>query len=133
MGGCMLGVDHFAFVSCLFFFFQAEDGIRDIGVTGVQTCALPILGREKFENGTFSKLNEKSYETYKKQMDSLKEELGRDDSGEYKATYANKYKDEVDKAERYLAAMKKAQADLASLQAQFKDLSDRQDKFFADT
>src|SRR3712207_7421335 len=33
-------------VLCLkfwFFFFQAEDGIRDIGVTGVQTCALPIL------------------------------------------------------------------------------------------
>src|SRR3712207_2969129 len=27
----------------MFFFFQAEDGIRDIGVTGVQTCALPIL------------------------------------------------------------------------------------------
>src|SRR3712207_8390098 len=25
-------------------FFQAEDGIRDIGVTGVQTCALPICG-----------------------------------------------------------------------------------------
>src|SRR3712207_7239722 len=24
------------------YFFQAEDGIRDIGVTGVQTCALPI-------------------------------------------------------------------------------------------
>src|SRR5947209_11370353 len=30
-------------VFCLFF-FQAEDGIRDIGVTGVQTCALPIFG-----------------------------------------------------------------------------------------
>src|SRR5438445_12439637 len=28
--------------SFIFFFFQAEDGIRDIGVTGVQTCALPI-------------------------------------------------------------------------------------------
>src|SRR5207248_5021087 len=26
-----------------FFFFQAEDGIRDRTVTGVQTCALPIL------------------------------------------------------------------------------------------
>src|SRR5256885_4223349 len=26
-----------------FFFFQAEDGIRDYKVTGVQTCALPIL------------------------------------------------------------------------------------------
>src|SRR5699024_11874470 len=27
----------------LFFFFQAEDGIRDRNVTGVQTCALPIF------------------------------------------------------------------------------------------
>src|SRR5262249_60037109 len=27
---------------CVFFFFQAEDGIRDWSVTGVQTCALPI-------------------------------------------------------------------------------------------
>src|SRR3712207_7599837 len=31
-----------------FFFFQAEDGIRDIGVTGVQTCALPILAAVAF-------------------------------------------------------------------------------------
>src|SRR5256884_6712085 len=31
------------FVSvCVSFFFQAEDGIRDVAVTGVQTCALPI-------------------------------------------------------------------------------------------
>src|SRR5256885_14880842 len=30
---------------CMFFFFQAEDGIRDYKVTGVQTCALPIWGR----------------------------------------------------------------------------------------
>src|SRR5205085_6609104 len=28
--------------SAVFFFFQAEDGIRDLTVTGVQTCALPI-------------------------------------------------------------------------------------------
>src|SRR2546430_6242721 len=28
----------------VFFFFQAEDGIRDLTVTGVQTCALPISG-----------------------------------------------------------------------------------------
>src|SRR6266540_1549979 len=28
---------------CFFFFFQADDGIRDRDVTGVQTCALPIL------------------------------------------------------------------------------------------
>src|SRR5690606_41029076 len=32
------------FVRVLFFFFQAEDGIRDFHVTGVQTCALPISG-----------------------------------------------------------------------------------------
>src|SRR2546422_2020385 len=29
-------------LTCVFFFFQAEDGIRDVAVTGVQTCALPI-------------------------------------------------------------------------------------------
>src|SRR5437764_7892993 len=31
---------------CCFFFFQAEDGIRDTSVTGVQTCALPIWARK---------------------------------------------------------------------------------------
>src|SRR5256885_4247621 len=41
------------------FFFQAEDGIRDYKVTGVQTCALPILamlsvfGKEVFRAGAF--------------------------------------------------------------------------------
>src|SRR2546429_475835 len=29
----------------ILFFFQAEDGIRDVAVTGVQTCALPIFGQ----------------------------------------------------------------------------------------
>src|SRR5260221_5143319 len=33
------------------FFFQAEDGIRDHCVTGVQTCALPIFKRGKLKNG----------------------------------------------------------------------------------
>src|SRR5256886_4538614 len=37
---CSVGAD---FRVVLFFFFQAEDGIRDLTVTGVQTCALPIL------------------------------------------------------------------------------------------
>src|SRR2546427_4719988 len=35
----VLDMSSFFFV---FFFFQAEDGIRDLTVTGVQTCALPI-------------------------------------------------------------------------------------------
>ena len=30
----------------LYCFFQAEDGIRDYDVTGVQTCALPIYSRK---------------------------------------------------------------------------------------
>src|SRR2546430_17218814 len=38
--------------SLCFFFFQAEDGIRDLTVTGVQTCALPIFLRA----GDFSAL-----------------------------------------------------------------------------
>src|SRR5699024_11576860 len=33
----------------LYFFFQAEDGIRDRNVTGVQTCALPIYTKEIVE------------------------------------------------------------------------------------
>src|SRR5437763_13483471 len=32
-----------SFLFSFFFFFQAEDGIRDTSVTGVQTCALPIF------------------------------------------------------------------------------------------
>src|SRR6478736_7185266 len=35
-----------------FFFFQAEDGIRDLTVTGVQTCALPIFARGRARSGS---------------------------------------------------------------------------------
>src|SRR5256884_3485862 len=38
----MLSGPHGAGAISAFFFFQAEDGIRDVAVTGVQTCALPI-------------------------------------------------------------------------------------------
>src|SRR3712207_133892 len=44
------------FLFCLFFFFQAEDGIRDIGVTGVQTCALPISYPRKVDAQVVSSL-----------------------------------------------------------------------------
>src|SRR5437588_12761186 len=40
-------------MSFLFFFFQAEDGIRDHCVTGVQTCALPISSFEVFKSHMF--------------------------------------------------------------------------------
>src|SRR6266536_6265025 len=44
----MHDIDLFIF----FFFFQAEDGIRDPLVTGVQTCALPISGRRRLVGQT---------------------------------------------------------------------------------
>src|SRR5207237_4439979 len=37
-----------AIIVAFFFFFQAEDGIRDSSVTGVQTCALPISAAPAF-------------------------------------------------------------------------------------
>src|SRR2546430_11114286 len=40
-------------ITC-FFFFQAEDGIRDLTVTGVQTCALPISQTIDLSTFTFS-------------------------------------------------------------------------------
>src|SRR3712207_7205405 len=57
-------------VAIIHFFFQAEDGIRDIGVTGVQTCALPI-SREmvpgsvtvesRFDAGTIAELERRGH------------------------------------------------------------------------
>src|ERR1039457_989646 len=40
----------------MFFFFQAEDGIRDYKVTGVQTCALPIYKIRDFNSGILKQL-----------------------------------------------------------------------------
>src|SRR5687768_17869494 len=39
----LAGLAAVAVLRLCFFFFQAEDGIRDVAVTGVQTCALPIF------------------------------------------------------------------------------------------
>ena len=36
------------------FFFQAEDGIRDVAMTGVQTCALPIWSPDGEYTGCFN-------------------------------------------------------------------------------
>src|SRR5256885_12045644 len=47
----------------LFFFFQAEDGIRDYKVTGVQTCALPIFQALR-RGGAVLGLFEKDPEAY---------------------------------------------------------------------
>src|SRR2546427_9428375 len=43
VSACLWLMDIFYDCFIFFFFFQAEDGIRDLTVTGVQTCALPIF------------------------------------------------------------------------------------------
>src|SRR5690349_16447572 len=47
-----IGVDVNSSILLFFFFFQAEDGIRDLYVTGVQTCALPICGKRDWRAGS---------------------------------------------------------------------------------
>src|SRR2546429_1500732 len=42
---------HSARCALFYFFFQAEDGIRDVAVTGVQTCALPIYVHDHLCSG----------------------------------------------------------------------------------
>src|SRR5690606_40773325 len=43
-------------ITLCYFFFQAEDGIRDFHVTGVQTCALPISDRKVFTGANIQKI-----------------------------------------------------------------------------
>src|SRR3990172_9901598 len=47
---CLI-VFYFLVLIIYIFFFQAEDGIRDVAVTGVQTCALPILAQGVEDGG----------------------------------------------------------------------------------
>src|SRR5258708_17759674 len=58
---------------CFFFFFQAEDGIRDDLVTGVQTCALPIyrLERRREALGRVNPLAKEEYEEEKERLEEL--------------------------------------------------------------
>src|SRR2546422_8744722 len=62
-----------------FFFFQAEDGIRDVAVTGVQTCALPISLCDVDQNRsaeTFKKFpNAKPYRDFRKLFDEMEKEI----------------------------------------------------------
>src|SRR5437016_8605281 len=48
-------LDGVLIVFLLFFFFQAEDGIRDWSVTGIQTCALPIVVIANVEGDFFTR------------------------------------------------------------------------------
>src|SRR5205809_2047669 len=52
------------------FFFQAEDGIRDVAVTGVQTCALPIC-HHPFDLTGYEKADEIPYDFLRKRLSIL--------------------------------------------------------------
>src|SRR2546430_9534126 len=58
----------------VFFFFQAEDGIRDLTVTGVQTCALPIssgLPRPKYREADRTEHPEKYEKLHQEYLNAL--------------------------------------------------------------
>src|SRR5690606_40131061 len=57
----------------LFFFFQAEDGIRDFHVTGVQTCALPISKEAPASDTTQVDLTDSVGEVASSLWDELKQ------------------------------------------------------------
>src|SRR5690606_40766421 len=63
------------------FFFQAEDGIRDFHVTGVQTCALPILSAPGIENPmtTWVRMRDDTPELYFSDARGLIVQLSGDD------------------------------------------------------
>src|SRR5437667_2898057 len=50
---CVCVLTTTVFYDFVFFFFQAEDGIRDRDVTGVQTCALPISRRSSAQPASY--------------------------------------------------------------------------------
>src|SRR5256886_6775538 len=67
----------------IFFFFQAEDGIRDLTVTGVQTCALPIsIVRTDIASAEMIKLASNAFLATKisfiNEIANVSEELGAD-------------------------------------------------------
>src|SRR5712672_660089 len=59
-----------------FFFFQAEDGIRDKLVTGVQTCALPISGKRPWPNKWLRRLTTPPRSTRKQQSPRSSSDIG---------------------------------------------------------
>src|SRR2546422_8762888 len=91
-----------------FFFFQAEDGIRDVAVTGVQTCALPIFAILRGEAEVALSQQGRSPEEYRESLGVLHQEaerlthivedlftLSRADAGQYPLQFRDLYLDEL--------------------------------------
>src|SRR2546430_13627074 len=76
-------------IGSLFFFFQAEDGIRDLTVTGVQTCALPI----------FAHLSYTSFRSHSEAFLAY-----RDRNGQLRAAYERAYERQRGKLRQLIVA-----------------------------
>src|SRR5438132_12713266 len=61
---------------CSLFFFQAEDGIRDHCVTGVQTCALPIYPSHPLARALKQGMTEKAFERYRTRRRRIRSYFG---------------------------------------------------------
>src|SRR2546429_817360 len=91
LGDCGAGIDDSSeLAGARFVFFQAEDGIRDVAVTGVQTCALPILMKRLMMTINSTLDTETATMLAREfgadvQMRSFEEELLQEDSGEARA------------------------------------------------
>src|SRR6266699_857127 len=55
------------------FFFQAEDGIRDADVTGVQTCALPISVLAQYRQQRFQIVPQRWHATFEHWMENIRD------------------------------------------------------------
>src|SRR6266702_7967473 len=87
----------------MFFFFQAEDGIRDGHVTGVQTCALPILPTT--EGGGFAGLTASATELLNKVNTMPFEQIGKNLDGILKSVNDVAQGPQMKKALNELAGM----------------------------
>src|SRR5205085_3481619 len=71
----------------LFFFFQAEDGIRDLTVTGVQTCALPIYSGEAVGFPRIDERQDVRVLELRREADLSEKPLGTEDGGKLRAEH----------------------------------------------
>src|SRR2546430_12342312 len=72
----------------MFFFFQAEDGIRDLTVTGVQTCALPISEESRGGAGFAVRLAREQV-AHERRDDRAREQIRREHREDRKSTRLN--------------------------------------------
>src|SRR2546421_966910 len=92
---CCLSI--ITWLDVVFFFFQAEDGIRDLIVTGVQTCALPISRNLEDEFGARVELSDNG-----KIAVIARGRLGREATRDFGLDDDVYFVDEVDKSEKVM-------------------------------